>query len=374
MDLKMAREKSKKYTGVYLNRLANGDISYSISFKDRNNKMQRKTIGKKSAGITEKYANNKRIEILNQIRLGEDPLAHKKKATFTFEDVWNLYVNNKALSDAIRKDYKGRWEKHMKQDFEKEVTMDKLLSFRKRLESAEKPLSARSIDMMIGMIGSAIRYWNSRPENTYKVHDYVSDLRAFDRDHITKREKKTRKVKRDRFLTQDEIFLLKDEIKDLDPDIRLYVALALSTGARLGAIMNIRVKDISADKITMIDEKDGDERYTAYLNKEAQELIAKRILDLKPNDFIFKLSKISLQKRLQRVLNKLFNTDLEANDRVNRVVVHTLRHTFASHLVMRGTPLVVVQKLLNHAELETTARYAHLAPDAGSDAVMELWS
>jgi len=374
MDLKMAREKSKKYTGVYLNRLANGDISYSISFKDRNNKMQRKTIGKKSAGITEKYANNKRIEILNQIRLGEDPLAHKKKATFTFEDVWNLYVNNKALSDAIRKDYKGRWEKHMKQDFEKEVTMDKLLSFRKRLQSAEKPLSARSIDMMIGMIGSAIRYWNSRPENTYKVHDYVSDLRAFDRDHITKREKKTRKVKRDRFLTQDEVVLLKNEIKDLDPDIRLYVALALSTGARLGAIMNIRVKDISADKITMIDEKDGDERYTAYLNKEARELIAKRILDLKPNDFIFKLSKISLQKRLQRVLNKLFNADLEANDRVNRVVVHTLRHTFASHLVMRGTPLVVVQKLLNHAELETTARYAHLAPDAGSEAVMELWS
>jgi len=40
---------------------------------------------------------------------------------------------------------------------------------------------------------------------------------------------------------------------------------------------------------------------------------------------------------------------------------------------MNKTPLVIVQKLLNHAEIETTARYAHLAPDAGEEAVMELW-
>ncbi len=71
------------------------------------------------------------------------------------------------------------------------------------------------------------------------------------------------------------------------------------------------------------------------------------------------------------MFNTLFNTDLDLTD---RVVVHSLRHMFAFHLVMKGTPLVIVQQFLNHSDLETTARYTHLAPDAGIDAVMELWS
>jgi len=369
----MARTKSKKYQGVYLNKLANGDISYSFSYKDANNKMQRVTVGKKSAGINEVYTYNKRVETINKVRLGEDP-RKTKKTKLRFEDVWEHYVTNKALSDAIRKDYQGRWKKHMQQDFQESISMEKLISFRKRLQEAEKPLSDRSIDMMIGMLGSAINYWNAKPQNIEKVHNCVADLRAYDRDHVTKKEKRKRKVQRDRYLTTDELQLLKDAVKDLHPDLQLFVSLSLSTGARLGAIMKIQVKDISDNQVIIVDEKDGDERYTAYINAETKALLDKKISSLNPNDNIFTLTKFQLQKRLQRLLNQLFNKGLESNDRVNRVVVHTLRHTFASHLVMKGTPLLVVQKLLNHKELETTARYAHLAPDAGETSVMELWS
>ncbi|WP_152183448.1 tyrosine-type recombinase/integrase [Sulfurimonas indica] len=369
----MGREKSKKYVGVYKNHLANGDISYSYTYKDANNKTQRVTVGKKSEGITENYANIKRAEAINMVRHGEDPIASKKKKKFRFADVWNNYVNNKALSDAIRKDYQGRWEKHMKQDFSEEVTLKKLLAFRERLENMQKPLSARSIDMMIGMIGSAIRYYNAQPQNTLKVHDAVTDLRTYDRDHITKKQKKARKVKRDRFLTTDEVAELKEAVADLHHELKLFVELALSTGARLGAIMQLKAKDFSGNKVTLVDEKDGNERYTGYLNKDVLQVLEPLLKELRPNDNIFTLSKLSLQKRLQRVLNKLFNEGLESDDRVNRVVVHTLRHTFASNLVMKGTSLQTVQKLLNHSELETTARYAHLAPDAGMEEVMELW-
>ena len=52
--------------------------------------------------------------------------------------------------------------------------------------------------------------------------------------------------------------------------------------------------------------------------------------------------------------------------------VHTLRHTFASHLVMQGVDLPTVQRLMGHASVETTMIYAHLAPDHLSKAVNKL--
>ncbi|MDQ3299393.1 MAG: tyrosine-type recombinase/integrase [Myxococcota bacterium] len=51
---------------------------------------------------------------------------------------------------------------------------------------------------------------------------------------------------------------------------------------------------------------------------------------------------------------------------------HVLRHTFASHLAMRGAPLKAVQDLMGHATIQMTMRYAHLAPEVARDAVRLL--
>ena len=54
------------------------------------------------------------------------------------------------------------------------------------------------------------------------------------------------------------------------------------------------------------------------------------------------------------------------------VTFHTLRHTCASWLVMEGVPLFEVSKLLRHASIQMTERYAHLAPDHLRDAVASI--
>jgi site-specific recombinase XerD len=51
---------------------------------------------------------------------------------------------------------------------------------------------------------------------------------------------------------------------------------------------------------------------------------------------------------------------------------HTLRHTFCSHLAVRGAPARAIQELAGHKDLTTTQRYMHLSPNAISDAIRLL--
>jgi hypothetical protein len=60
------------------------------------------------------------------------------------------------------------------------------------------------------------------------------------------------------------------------------------------------------------------------------------------------------------------------NAGLRRIGWHMLRHTFASHLVMRGAPIKTVQELMGHSTIEMTIRYSHLSPDARRDAVRLL--
>jgi len=52
--------------------------------------------------------------------------------------------------------------------------------------------------------------------------------------------------------------------------------------------------------------------------------------------------------------------------------VHILRHTFCSHLAMRGVPARTIQELAGHENLTTTLRYMHLSPQAVNDAIRQL--
>ena len=90
---------------------------------------------------------------------------------------------------------------------------------------------------------------------------------------------------------------------------------------------------------------------------------------MEPNDKIFKTTQ---EVKARNILNDLFNFGIDSEDRKNKVVIHTLRHTFASHLAINGTPIFTIQKLMNHKDIKMTLRYAKLSPDSGRESILKL--
>ena len=105
------------------------------------------------------------------------------------------------------------------------------------------------------------------------------------------------------------------------------------------------------------------------MTDDLNSLLEIRIKHLELNDKIFKTTQ---ELKARTILNDLFNIGIEADDRKNKVVIHTLRHTFASHLAIIGTPIFTIQKLMNHKDIKMTLRYAKLSPDSGREAILNL--
>jgi len=73
---------------------------------------------------------------------------------------------------------------------------------------------------------------------------------------------------------------------------------------------------------------------------------------------------IKLRERLKTITKRCGFPDVTK--------IHTLRHTFASHMIMQGVDLPTLQKLLGHADVQTTMIYSHLAIDHLADAMNKL--
>lgn len=111
-------------------------------------------------------------------------------------------------------------------------------------------------------------------------------------------------------------------------------------------------------------------RHIPLTGDAAAQLQALRTGSSAPNDLVF-----SFEGRWVRHSTALLHIE-EACRRANvpHVRWHDLRHSFASHLVMAGVPIRVVQDLMGHSTIEMTMRYSHLAPSTLNAAVAVLES
>jgi integrase len=362
----MAKIKTK-FTGVYYNLLQDNDRAYYVTYKNADNKKVWLKIGKYSEGVREAYCNQKRIEILNLQRLGEEPpqaKKYKKRKITTLESVATKYFLE-------RKDTKSKevdlsvFNNHIVIYFDAKCdieTVDKsfVLKYTKYLDTVKSKhsdnfISDKTKNNILSLLISIINY---ALKNDLIKNDFIKYIQKEDIDN-----------NRERFLSKDEILELYERVS-YDTTLLLFCKLLLTTGARLNTILSITKQDIDINhKIITLTDFKNKSTYKSFLTDEVIELLNQKTTSLLATDKLFSSNP---QKRLLSILNELFNYEVDRKDTKNKVVIHTLRHTFASHLAINGTPILTIQKLMNHKDIKMTLRYAKLSPDTGRESINDL--
>jgi integrase len=181
--------------------------------------------------------------------------------------------------------------------------------------------------------------------------------------------------RRVRFLTHKEADALLQEIRKVSQQVWEYSLLSLHTGMRADECFSLLWGhiDYDQDMIHVADPKGGPSR-DVYLTKKVREMLQAKKEGSKA-DFVFRAThggKIpEVSKTFLRTVKKMgFNDSI--TDRRQRVIFHTLRHTFASWLAIQGTPILEIKELLGHTTLAMTERYAHLIPDQKRESVRRM--
>jgi Site-specific recombinase XerD len=182
---------------------------------------------------------------------------------------------------------------------------------------------------------------------------------------------------RDRFLSYDEARRLLEALKDKSILVHDLALMALFTGMRFGECRNLVWADIDFDNglIFVRKSKNGRSRHT-HVTAEVEEMLRRRLAEQSPGDRVFNTpaggESYSFQSHHFKMTVRALKFNEGITDRRQMVVFHTLRHTFASWLVMMGKPLYTVSKLMGHRGIRHTQRYAHLAPSAQREAARQL--
>lgn len=145
---------------------------------------------------------------------------------------------------------------------------------------------------------------------------------------------------------------------------RAMLSLIYSCGLRCGELLKLKPGDIDSKRnLVIIRQSKGKKDRVVPLSPKILELLRAYYLAFKPKQFLFEgqvpgsqYDERSLQQVLKQALNKA---------RVNKpVTLHSLRHSYATHLLESGTDLRYIQELLGHKSSKTTEIYTHVSTHA----------
>jgi integrase len=213
-----------------------------------------------------------------------------------------------------------------------------------------------------------------KPHTIYHIFSVVSTVynkligwECYDGRNPTK-NLKLKKVdnRRTRALAKAESRVLLDALKERSHETYLIALMSISTGMRAGEIFSLTGDRINLDtRIIQIMDTKTDINRLAIIPDELAEELSK--ISLKRGRLVFPKKvgegkKTEVSNAFAKVVDELgFNDGI--TDARNRVVFHTLRHSFASILAQSGQTIVCLADILGHRTLEMSKRYCHLTPE-----------
>ena len=332
-------------------------IYYKVSGQSINEK-----IGWESEGLSGEQARDIRGTITSNIR--------KKKENVPFSVLAENYID---LLKRDRKSWKpdaSRYRNHISPELADTPIkdIDRFVVTRLRAGLQKKGLAPKSIFLVLTLIRAM---FNKAPLwGLHTAENPVSEASRLDDKFLEVPDNN-----RTRYLTNEEARTLLESLATKSTDVHDMAFLSLYTGMRAGEILKLQWRDIDfKSSLIRIRNPKNDETRSAFITPAIKEILLNREAG-ENQEYLF-VSKNGSQvaevsNTFERAIIELgFNDGVE--DRLDKVVFHSLRHTFGSWLAQNGEPLQVISDLLGHKDLKMTRRYAKLSPDQKRDAVLKL--
>ncbi len=331
-----------------------------------------------SEGWTEESCMMELASLKQNRRTGSGPITLKEKRSIkgaerseaerinmTFKTLWEKYLQQ-AIADrgesALRREkslYKYWIEPELGKRAVKDVAPIHLEKIKSNMTKAGN--SPRSVQYCLSVIRQVFNY--GMRHSLFTGDNPVGKVKAPKFDN-----------KRVRFLSYDEADRLMAELKQVSFETYSHAMVALHCGLRASEIFNLTWGDVNLESgiMTLRDTKSGKTR-AAFATEALLNLLRERKpVSAAHNDLVFPgRGGVKIQAKsaaFQRAVERL-GLNMGVSDDRQKVVFHTLRHTFASWMVQAGVDLYRVKELMGHSDFKMTSRYAHLAPDSLQAAV-----
>ncbi len=329
-----------------------GKRAYLLYYRTKEGQQRKPKLGDHGA-ITCEQARVIATKILGEVAAGKDPSQNKREEQqaptmgMLCERYLKEYANIRKKQGSVENDKRFIATYILPTFGTKKVTaLTRADVIKLHHKLSDTPYNANRLLACLSKMMNLAEKWGWRPDGTNPCR------------HV----EKYKETKRERFLSQQELLTLAEVLVALEaegrelPAVLYAIRLLILTGCRRNEVLTLKRSYMDWEKgvINLPDSKTG--KKTIFLSPVALELI-QSIPVQENNPYLIMGAKtgnhlVNLEKPWRRI-RKLAGLE--------DVRLHDLRHTYASIGAAMGLSLPMIGKLLGHAQVQTTARYAHLA-------------